>query len=228
MEDKATYIHGMFSAIADKYDLHNTLLSFNRDKHWRRFAVSKTGVIGGERTLDVATGTGKLARELAEEVGERGEVIGIDFCQRMLYKAKSRKANTELVLATSESLPFPDNTFDCATIGFALRNVADIEKTLQETTRVIKPGGKAVCLEFSLPRHRIFKKIYRFYLFDILPFIGGLISGYKEAYTYLPRSIEEFPEPEELKQTMERVGLKEVQFYPLTWGIVTVHLGTKS
>jgi demethylmenaquinone methyltransferase/2-methoxy-6-polyprenyl-1,4-benzoquinol methylase len=228
MQDKAAYIHGMFSAIADKYDLHNTLLSFNRDKYWRRFAVSKSGVKGGERILDVATGTGKLARELAEEAGERGEVVGIDFCRRMLDKAKRRRVNAELVLATSESLPFPDNTFNCATIGFALRNVADIEKTLRETTRVIKPGGKVVNLEFSQPRQRIFKRIYRFYIFDILPHIGGLLSGYKEAYTYLPQSIEEFLRPEELKQTMERVGLKDVQFYPLTWGIVTVHLGTKN
>ena len=227
MEDKASYIHRMFSAIADKYDFHNTLLSFNRDKYWRKFAVSETGVTVGERALDVATGTGKLALELAEKLGERGEVIGIDFCQRMLYKARGKNKKLELVLATSESLPFPEDTFDCATIGFALRNVADIEKTLQETTRVIKPGGKAVCLEFSQPRNRIFQKIYRFYLFTIMPLIGGLLLGHKEAYTYLPRSIEEFPEPEELKQTMEEVGLKDVQFHPLTWGIAWVHVGTK-
>ncbi|HJX70097.1 MAG TPA: bifunctional demethylmenaquinone methyltransferase/2-methoxy-6-polyprenyl-1,4-benzoquinol methylase UbiE [Dehalococcoidia bacterium] len=227
MEDKAAYVRNAFLAIADKYDLLNTLLSFNRDSYWRRFAASKAGVRGGERTLDVATGTGKLAVELAKEVGERGEVVGIDFCQRMLYKAKNKKINIELVLATLESLPFPDNTFDCATIGFALRNVTDIERTLQEMTRVIKRGGKVVCLEFAPPRRRLFQKIYRFYLFTILPFIGGLISRQREVYAYLPRSIVEFPRPEELKQTMEGVGLKEVQFYPLTWGIVSVHVGTK-
>src|SRR4030042_2577667 len=111
MEDKAAYVRNAFLAIADKYDLLNTLLSFNRDSYWRRFAASKAGVRGGERTLDVATGTGKLAVELAKEVGERGEVVGIDFCPRMLYKAKNKKINIELVLATLESLPFPENTF---------------------------------------------------------------------------------------------------------------------
>lgn len=227
MEDKASYIHGNFASIADRYDLHNTLLSYNRDKYWRKFTVSKAGITGGERVLDVATGTGKLALELAKKVGESGEVIGIDFCQKMLDKAK-KKETTEYLLATSENLPFPDNTFDCATIGFALRNVTDMEETLEEMTRVIKPGGKAVCLEFSHPRNRLFKKIYRLYIFAILPLIGGLISGHRDVYSYLPRSIEEFLEPEELKQIMEGVGLKDVQFYPLTWGIVAVHLGTKS
>jgi demethylmenaquinone methyltransferase/2-methoxy-6-polyprenyl-1,4-benzoquinol methylase len=227
MEDKAAYVRNMFSAIADKYDFQNTLLSFNRDKHWRKFAVSKTGVTGGESILDVATGTGKLALDLAEKTGEKGEVIGIDFCREMLLKARGKKENVELVMATSDSLPFPNDTFDCATIGFALRNVTDMAKTLQETTRAIKPGGKVVCLEFSRPRNRIFQKIYRLYLFNVLPLIGGLLSGHKEAYTYLPRSIEEFPGPEELKLTMEGIGLKDVQFYPLTWGITWVHIGTK-
>lgn len=227
MEDKAAYVRHAFSAIADTYDLLNTLLSFNRDKYWRKFAVSKTGLKRGGIALDVATGTGKLAIELAKEAGKRGKVIGIDFCGRMLYKAKNRKTNIELMLATSESLPFPDNTFDCATIGFALRNVADIKKTLQEITRVVKPGRKVVCLEFARPPHQLFQKIYRFCLFAILPFIGGLISRQKEVYVYLPRSIMEFPAPEEVKQLIEGVGLKDVQFYPLTWGVVTVHVGTK-
>ncbi len=227
MENKAAYVRNAFSAIADTYDLFNTLLSFNRDKYWRKFTVSKTGLKRGEIALDVATGTGKLAIELTKEAGERGKVIGIDFCGRMLYKAKSRKTNIELMLATSESLPFPDNTFDCATIGFALRNVADIEKTLQETTRVVKPGKKVVCLEFARPPHQLFQKIYRFCLFVILPFIGGLMSRQKEVYAYLPRSIMEFPGPEEVKQLIEGVGLKDVQFHSLTWGIVTVHVGTK-
>jgi len=227
MENKAAYVRNAFSAIADTYDLLNTLLSFNRDKYWRKFAASKTELKGGERALDVATGTGKLAIELAKEAGERGKVIGIDFCRRMLYKAKSRKTDIELMLATSESLPFPDNTFDCATIGFALRNVANIENTLQEITRGVKPGKKVVCLEFAQPPHQLFQKIYRVYLFTILPFIGGLLSRQKEAYAYLPRSIVEFPAPEEVKQLIEGVGLKDVRFYPLTWGVVTVHVGTK-
>jgi len=227
MEDKAAYVRNAFSAITDTYDLFNTLLSFNLDKYWRKFAASETGLKRGEIALDVATGTGKLAIELTRKARERGKVIGIDFCGRMLHKARSRKKNIELVLATSERLPFPDNTFDCATIGFALRNVTDIEKTLQEMARVIKPGKKVVCLEFAQPPHQLFQKIYRFCLFTILPFIGGLMSRQKEVYAYLPRSIVEFPAPEEVKQLIEGVGLKDVQFHSLTWGIVTVHVGTK-
>ena len=228
MTTRPAYIHRMFSAIADRYDLLNTLLSFNRDKYWRRFTVSSLGLKGDEVILDVATGTGKLAQELVKGVGAKGKVVGIDFCKRMLYIAKNKSPNTELALATSESLPFPDNTFDCATIAFALRNVPDVEKTLRETTRVVKRGGKVICLEFSRPRHRLFRKIHQLYLFRILPLIGWVLSRDREAYIYLPRSIAEFYEPSELKRIMEHTGLKDTHFHPLTWGIVTIHAGIKS
>jgi demethylmenaquinone methyltransferase/2-methoxy-6-polyprenyl-1,4-benzoquinol methylase len=226
MKDKATYTQPLFSSIADRYDLLDTLLSFNRDKYWRRLAAAKAELKSGGIALDVATGTGKLALELAR--GNNTRIIGVDFCQGMLLKAKMRlNGNIELALARAESLPFSDNAFDCATIGFALRNVTDIGKTLQEMIRVVKVGGKVVCLEFSPPQHRLFGRIYRFYLFHLLPFIGGLISKNREAYAYLPQSIVEFSSPEELRQIMEKAGLKGVQIYPLTQGIATVHEGTK-
>lgn len=227
MKDKATYVHRMFSAIASRYDLLNTLLSFHRDKYWRTFTVSSLGLRGDETVLDVATGTGKLAQELHRRIGRNGKVVGIDFCKKMLYEAKTKASYVELVLATSEKAPFPDNTFDCATIGFALRNVPDVERMLLETTRVVKMGGKVVCLEFSRPRHRVLQKIYRLYLFVILPFMGWLISGDKEAYLYLPRSIMEFYEPVQLQRIMQNIDLKDVHFHTLTLGVVAIHTGTK-
>jgi demethylmenaquinone methyltransferase/2-methoxy-6-polyprenyl-1,4-benzoquinol methylase len=227
MSDKAAYVHRAFTAIADRYDLLNTLLSLNQDQRWRGSTVSTLELKGSETVLDVATGTGKLAQELEKEVGISGRVVGIDFCEPMLRKAKGQAHSIHLLLATSEGLPFPDNSFDGATIGFALRNVPDVERTLRETTRVIKPGGKVVCLEFSRPRHRILRGLHRFYLLRVLPTVGWLISGDKEAYHYLPRSIMEFPSAEELEVIMEKAGLERVRFRFLTWGVVAVHVGTK-
>ena len=225
MEAKTAYIQDMFSSIAHRYDLLNTLLSLNRDKYWRRFAASKASLKRGGTVLDLATGTGRLASELAEGVGEEGRVVGIDFCERMLIKAKNKRI--ELALADAASLPFADNTFDCAAIGFGLRNLANVEKTLQEISRVVKAGGEVVCLEFSLPHNRLFRKIHRFFLYNVLPPIGGLISRRRAAYEYLPRSISDFSNPEKLKQLLEEAGLEDIQIYPLTWGAVTVHVGVK-
>lgn len=227
MNDKATYVHRAFTAIADRYDLLNTLLSFNQDRRWRKSTVSALEMKGPEAVLDVATGTGKLARELEMTAGSGGRVVGIDFCEPMLRKARVQIDSTTLVLATSESLPFPDNCFDGATIGFALRNVPNMEKTLLEMTRVMKPGGRIVCLEFSRPRHPIMQSLHRLYLLRVLPTIGRLISGDKEAYLYLPRSIMEFPSAEELTAIMDKAGLERIRFRFLTWGVVAIHVGTK-
>jgi demethylmenaquinone methyltransferase/2-methoxy-6-polyprenyl-1,4-benzoquinol methylase len=147
----------------------------------------------------------------------------------MLCKAKSKVANAdiELVLAEAERLPFSDSTFDCAITGFALRNVADVEKTLHEMARVVKVKGKVVCLEITQPPKGLFRKIYRFYLSILLPFLGGLISRNRDAYAYLPQSIIEFYSPEKLRQIMEEAGLKDIQIHPLTLGIASVWVGTK-
>jgi len=174
--------------------------------------------------LDVATGTGRLAHELSGRLKHGGRVVGIDFCQAMLARAGSHKDNIELVLATSENGPFRDDTFDSATIAFALRNVPDIGTTLRETARVVKEGGKIVCLEFSRPRNRISRWVHRAYLAFLLPFIGLALSGNRMAYSYLGRSILEFCEPAQLKQIMEKNGLTDVTYRPLTWGVVTVHV----
>ncbi len=233
MENKAGHVQQLFSAIADHYDFLNTLLSFNRDKYWRRFAVSKSELKAKGLALDVATGTGELALELARRVNGEGEVIGVDFCERMLSKARDKVKRTkydgriEFVEAQAESLPFPDNLFDCATISFALRNVSDIKMVLEEMRRVVRPGGKLISLELVPPAGGIVKRVYYFYMFHIAPFLGGLISGKRKDYVYLPDSIVKFASPLALKQLMEEAGWKGVQIYPLTFGIVNAHVGTK-
>lgn len=226
------YVQRIFSSIAGNYDFADTLLSFNRDRCWRRFTARRAGLKPGGKALDIATGTGKLALELAREAGNEGEVVGIDFCDEMLSRAQDKLAKTKhhnvtLALASAESLPFPDNTFDCVTIGFGLRNVADIEQTLREMSRVVKVGARVVCLEFNQPENHVFRAIYRPYLFHVLPFLGGLISGDRDAYSYLPRSIAGFPRPQEVKRVMEGVGLRDVEIYFLTMGVVAVYVGIK-
>lgn len=227
MSDKAAYVHRAFTAIANRYDLLNTLLSFNLDKRWRKSTVSTLELKGSETVLDVATGTGKLAEELQKKLGAGGRVVGIDFCEPMLRKAKGLADNIHLLLATAERLPFADNSLDSATVAFGLRNVPDIETTLREAARVVHSGGKVVCLEFSRPRLAVVRSLHRFYLLRVLPTIGWLVSGDKEAYLYLPRSIMQFPSAEELKALMEKAGLERTRFYFLTWGVVAVHVGTK-
>jgi len=231
MTDRGIYIRRMFSGIAFRYDFLNALLSFGRDKYWRRFTASRIDAGFGGMVLDIATGTGDLAVEVARRIGEGSDIVGVDFCQDMLVKAqdkirKSPRSKLELICAQAELLPFPDNTFDSVTIGFGLRN-ADIGGTLGEIARVLKEGGKLLCLEFSQPRRRIFGRIYSLYLFRILPFLGKAISGNKEAYAYLPRSISEFPSSPELKRVMEKAGLRDIEAYPLTFGAVTVHVATR-
>jgi demethylmenaquinone methyltransferase/2-methoxy-6-polyprenyl-1,4-benzoquinol methylase len=223
----------MFSSIAHRYDLLNTMLSLNRDKSWRRFTVSKSGLKRGGTAIDVATGTGELAIELAKVVGREGRILGVDFNEDMLEKARTKVRGTEyekiieFSQQRAEKLPFPDGTFDCATIGFALRNVTDIKKTLEEMARVVKAGGRVISLEFTQPKNPLFRRIYYFYAFRILPVIGGIVSGRKDAYDYLPHSVVNFPSQERLKEIMEEVGLRDVEVYNLTGGIVAVHVGIK-
>ncbi len=222
----------MFASISKRYDLLNTLLSLNRDSSWRRFTVRHSGLKEGGRALDVATGTGKLAMELAGAVGKRGRVVGVDFCDEMMEQGAAAIRGTDLEdiiefrNARAESLPFPDSSFDCASIAFGLRNVSDIDRSLCEMARVTRPGGRVLVLEFTQPRNRIVQGLYYFYFFRVLPFIGGLISGNRDAYTYLPESVMKFPSPERLKEKMENAGLAAVEYHLLTGGIVALHQGT--
>lgn len=230
-KEKQRYVYEIFSKIAHRYDLLNTILSFNRDKYWRKFAVSRCDLKEGNIALDVACGTGMLCIELAKAVGSRGKVIGIDFCENMLEIGKRNISKTEykdiidLKHGNAMELPFDDNTFDCATIGFALRNVPDVERAISEMKRVVKPGGKVVSLEFSKPSLPVFKELYYLYLEKVLPFIGKIFVGTEKPYSYLPKSLKVFLHQRELCELFKKVGLKDAHYHELTGGIVCVHVG---
>lgn len=229
---KEEYVHDLFSSIAHRYDLLNTILSFNRDKYWRRFAAAQTDLKPGGRGLDVCCGTGMLTLELARLAGPQGGVVGVDFCAKMLERARENIGKTPyarqvvLVYGNAVDLPFPDNTFDCATIGFALRNVPDIYRTIAEMARVVKPGGKVVSLELSKPGLPLFKQLYYLYFNYLVPLMGRLWAGQGGPYRYLPRSLKDFPHQKELGEIFARAGLRDVKLYELTGGIVSVHVGT--
>jgi len=216
----------MFSSISGQYDLLNTLLSVNRDKAWREFTAT-CAKPGSGIGLDVATGTGKLAQELLKASVDNGSVIGIDFCEDMVKIAKQNVDGIGFILGDAEALPFSDNTFDCATIGFSMRNVNNIGKTFNEMARVVRSDGKVVCLEFSPPPRGLRGKAYTLYIKTVLPFLGLIIARNRDAYTYLPKSIMAFHQPEGLKQIMVSAGLRDVKYHRLSFGIVYVHEGTK-
>lgn len=227
------FVHAIFSAIACHYDWLNSLLSFNMDVFWRRYAVNKATVpIGGE-VLDLCCGTGKLTLELAKAVGTGGNVTGVDFCANMLAIArenilKTRYAdNVTFVEANVLELPFPDHSFDCCTVGFGLRNVADIPSALIEIYRVIKPGGRFVILELGKPSIPIFRSLYFFYFEKILPLLGQAFGKVKGAYQWLPESLRRFPDKQEVVRLLQQTGFKDVGQDNLTGGIVVVYLGVK-
>ena len=231
-ESKEQYIERLFASIAPRYDLLNSVLSFNRHKGWRKFAVSHCGLWPGDSALDACAGTLDFAVELAGAVGPHGEVAAVDFCRPMLEVGQRKLdrrgiKNVTVIEGNAESLPLPSDSFQAATIGFALRNVSSVEKTLSEMTRVVSPGGRVVCLELALPRGRLFRAIYGLYFNRILPFIGGAVNGKREPYEYLPASVADFCSREELAGIMEKVGLADIAIHDLTGGAATVHVGTK-
>lgn len=232
-EDKAAFVHSVFSAIAHRYDLLNTLLSFNQDKYWRRFATGQTGLSAGGEALDVCCGTGMFALEQAKMVGNNGHITGLDFCENMLAKAGQNisktpyNQNIKLIQGNAMELPFDDDSFDSATIGFALRNVPDIAQVLKEMRRVVKPGGRVVSLELAKPGMPIFKQLYYLYFEQLLPLLGRLGIGQDGPYSYLPESLRRYPHQKDICNMFSSAGLRDAHYYELTGGIVAVHVGTK-
>lgn len=220
----ATYVRDAFARIADRYVLTNHVLSMGMDIWWRRVVTSRIKKWKPERLLDVASGTGDLALEIQEACPDC-EIIASDFCAEMLAHAESRGLQ-KTVVADALNLPFADGQFDVVTVAFGLRNMADYPAALREMNRVLKPGGRLVILDFSLP-DGILRGPYRFYLHRILPKLAGALTGEKDAYEYLGGSIEQFPSGERMKQLLESVGYSNTDADPLTFGVVTVYEGTK-
>jgi demethylmenaquinone methyltransferase/2-methoxy-6-polyprenyl-1,4-benzoquinol methylase len=231
-KSKEEFVHSVFESIAPKYDLMNDILSFRRHKAWRRFTMKKMNVKAGSTAIDVCCGTCDWTISLAEASGT-GQIVGLDFSQNMLDvgAAKIKQAGLDrqirLIRGNAMSLPFEDNTFDCATIGFALRNVPDLVKVIEEMQRVVKPGGMVVSLELSKPTWQPFKSIYYFYFQKVLPFLGKLIANRYEQYRWLPESLIQFPDHKQLADIFRKTGLQQVQAYPLTGGIAALHIGMK-
>jgi demethylmenaquinone methyltransferase / 2-methoxy-6-polyprenyl-1,4-benzoquinol methylase len=227
--EHAGRVRDMFATIARRYDLLNHLLSANIDKRWRRLvANSIEGKIkrDGARILDVASGTGDLAATLFEVTG--AEVVATDFCRPMLDIA-AEKIGHDVTLIESDALrlPFRDGSFDAVTIGFGLRNLANVQTGLAELGRVLSSGGWLAVLEFSRPANAAVRAVFGTYFTRILPVMGGVVSGSRSAYTYLPDSVKRFPDQQELKAMIEQAGFEEVSFENLTGGIAALHLGRK-
>ena len=227
----STAVKEMFAGIAGRYDLLNHVLSLNIDKRWRRLVADELrDILDREDTtvLDVACGTGDLSLELSRN--SKAQIIGTDFCRPMLTIAnrKSQNANIPYLEADAMTLPVADATFDAATIAFGLRNLPNYENGLKELYRVLKPDGKLVVLECSHPRLPVFRELYEFYFSTILPRIGGLVSGSRTAYTYLPDSVSKFPEQDALVDLMKSCGFSGVRFQNLTGGISAIHVGVKT
>jgi len=222
----ATYVRDAFARIADRYVLTNHVLSFGADIWWRRVVTSRIKKWKPKRLLDVASGTGDLALEIQDALPEC-EIIATDFCAEMLEHAASRGlAYTQV--ADALDLPFPDASFDVVTVAFGLRNMADYPAALREMRRVIKPGGRIVILDFSLPTSRLIIPFYRFYLHRILPKLAGHLTGQKDAYEYLGGSIEQFPSGDAMCDLLASTGYCEPDATPLTFGVVSLYSAASS
>lgn len=230
---KSAKVQKMFSSIAPRYDLLNSILSLGLHKRWKRRAVREAGLKEGDSVLDLCSGTGDIAIYLAKKVGLKGRVVALDFSTEMLELAQKKawkEAVQEVIdfqTGDATDLDFANDSFNAVTIGFGIRNVDKIEKAFIEIYRVLKPGGKVICLEFSQPTSAFVRTLYDFYSFQIIPRIGGLISKNFDAYYYLPASIREFPNQDGLKLLMDKVGFKNAYYTNLTFGIVALHVGEK-
>jgi demethylmenaquinone methyltransferase/2-methoxy-6-polyprenyl-1,4-benzoquinol methylase len=227
-EEHARRVRDMFARISPRYDLLNHLLSVNIDKRWRRKVVEKLRPLlsTDAQVLDVACGTGDLSIALFENTGAR--VTGIDFCRPMLERAAQKQPQLSFVEGDALHLPFDDAAFDAVTIGFGLRNLSSVEQGLSELRRVLKPEGWVVILEFSKPVVPGFRSLAAVYCARLLPRIGGMLSGSRSAYEYLPDSVSRFPDQETLAVMMRAAGFADVTFQNLTGGIAALHTGRRA
>ncbi|HEX2742315.1 MAG TPA: class I SAM-dependent methyltransferase [Rubrobacter sp.] len=225
--ERALLVREMFDRIAGRYDLLNTVMTAGLHRHRNRKVVKATGLQPGGSAIDLACGTGTLTRELAKRVGPEGYVLGVDFSREMLRAAKSAP-NVEYRLGDATHLGgVPSGAFDAATIAYGARNIPDLDALFSEMARTLKPGGVAVCLEIARPTGKVFSIFYGLWFDNIVPRLGGLISGDASAYSYLPESVKEFVAPGELADIIGRNGLQDVTWKRLAGGIITLHRGIR-
>ena len=232
-QEKERLVAGVFHSVARRYDVMNDLMSLGIHRLWKRFTIELSAARPGHCMLDIAGGTGDLAKQFARIVGDSGRVVLADINESMLRVGRDRLldqgfiGNLEFVQANAECLPFPDNTFDGITIAFGLRNVTDKDAALRSMCRVLKPGGRLLVLEFSKTHNPLLTRAYDAYSFSLLPMIGKLVAGDSQSYQYLAESIRMHPDQETLARMMQQAGFANTTYHNMTGGIVAVHKGVK-
>jgi demethylmenaquinone methyltransferase/2-methoxy-6-polyprenyl-1,4-benzoquinol methylase len=232
-EEKAGRVLDHFNTVAGKYDFMNTLLSFGIHLLWKRTAVKMLRLRQGDQVIDVCGGTGDLALLAARDIGPTGKVVLYDINRAMMERGRPKVMQSasgsriSLVQGDAEQIAFPDRTFHAAMVGFGVRNLTHLEKGLREMHRVLRPEGRLMCLEFSIPTAPLFRRLYDFHSFHIMPLAGWLIGGSRQAYTYLPESIRTFPTPDRVAALMKDAGFAQVTFRRLTNGIAVIYLAKK-
>jgi demethylmenaquinone methyltransferase/2-methoxy-6-polyprenyl-1,4-benzoquinol methylase len=232
VDDKASHVRAVFDSVAERYDLMNDLMSFGIHRLWKRYAINMAGIRPGQAILDLAGGTGDLARLMAPLTGPDGHVVLSDINAAMLNKGRGTlldrgiSGNVSFAQADAEQLPFPDNSFDLVTIAFGLRNVTDKQTALHAIQRVLRPGGRLLILEFSRPAP-LLKPAYDLYSFSILPRLGRLIARDADSYRYLAESIRMHPDQQTLLAMLEQAGFEQCDWHNLSGGIVAIHRGYK-
>ncbi len=233
VEEKAGRVADVFHSVAAKYDIMNDLMSGGVHRLWKRFTIEISGVRPGDKVLDIAGGTGDLSYKFSRIVGAEGLVVLADINESMLRVGRDRltdrgvSGNLVVAQADAQYLPFPDNTFDCITIAFGLRNVTDKDLALRSMLRVLKPGGRLLVLEFSKPQSQLLSKVYDTYSFRLLPAMGKLVANDPDSYRYLAESIRMHPDQETLKDMMTEAGFANAHYHNMTGGIVALHKGVK-
>ena len=231
--DKQGMVKGVFREVASNYDVMNDAMSMGVHRAWKWFAVAQSGVQAGDQVLDLAAGSGDLSLKFAKKVGDEGRVIVTDINEAMLEEGRKRltnqgvAGNVSYCLVNAENLPFDDNSFDCISISFGLRNVTHKDVALASMQRCLKPGGRVIVLEFSQPTNEMFRKVYDAYSFNVIPKLGEMISNDRDSYQYLVEWIRKHPPQEELKQMMLDAGFDRVRYHNLTGGVVALHIGYK-
>ena len=231
--EKVTKVREVFDSVSDSYDLMNDLMSLGSHRIWKRFAIRRLRIRPGDHLLDVAGGTGDLARLMHPHLDGRGSVTVYDINASMLDKGRARLTDTGLVegmrwvQGNAEEIPFPDNHFHVVTIGFGIRNVTQIETAFREMLRVLRPGGQLLCLEFSKLAIPFLEPLYEAYSFKVLPELGHWVAKDRDAYQYLVESIRQFPDQKTLKALLEKCGLFGVRYHNLSAGVAAVHIGRK-